>query len=87
MLEQHPVVAEAVVVSALDDIKGEIPVAFIVRCEGSELTYDDLKRDALAHGSAYAHPTHRRLSPSIACGRHALDRSIYAEGRGDPSRT
>jgi long-chain acyl-CoA synthetase len=56
MLETHPAIAEAAVVPIDDDIKGQKPVAFIVREEGATLTEDDVKRHALAHATPNEHP-------------------------------
>ncbi len=56
MLERHPGVAQAAVVPVADDIKGQKPVAFIIRKPGRALDDDEIKRFALAHAPAYAHP-------------------------------
>ncbi|MFZ3338996.1 MAG: class I adenylate-forming enzyme family protein [Xanthobacteraceae bacterium] len=56
MLERHPAVAQAAVVPVADDIKGSKPVAFIIRKAGHALDSDEIKRFALAHAPAYAHP-------------------------------
>ena len=58
MLERHPSVHQAVVVPVEDDLKGQLPAAFI-RCEaGVRITVDEVKQYALKHGPAYAHPRH-----------------------------
>src|SRR5262249_39021895 len=56
MLERHPAVAQAVVVPAPDDIKGQIPVAFIVPRHGANLSEAEIKRFALEQGPAFSHP-------------------------------
>jgi long-chain acyl-CoA synthetase len=56
MLERHPDVAQAAVVPIADDVKWQKPVAFIVRKPGHTLDADEVKRFALAHAPAYAHP-------------------------------
>ncbi|WP_168211697.1 class I adenylate-forming enzyme family protein [Ruania zhangjianzhongii] len=55
VLEQHPSVAEAVVVAVPDEVKGTKPVAFVtlVRADVDE---DGLRRHVLAHLEPYAHP-------------------------------
>ena len=58
MLTEHEQIAQAAVVPVHDDIKGQIPVAFIVRRDGSKLSEDDVKQFALEHGPAYSHPRH-----------------------------
>ena len=55
-LYDHPAVAEAAVVGAPHDVKGEAPVAFVVREEGTELDEDDLRAFTLDHVASYAHP-------------------------------
>src|SRR5579862_1587041 len=56
MLETHPAIAQAAVVPIDDDIKGQKPVAFIVKKDGAALTEDEVKRHALAHAAANEHP-------------------------------
>ncbi len=56
MLERHPAIAQAAVVPVDDDIKGQKPVAFVIRKAGHTLSEDDVKRFALAHAPAYQHP-------------------------------
>jgi long-chain acyl-CoA synthetase len=58
MLERHPDVAQAAVVPIDDDIKGQKPVAFVVRKVGRAASEDDIKRFALANAPAYQHPRH-----------------------------
>jgi long-chain acyl-CoA synthetase len=56
LLMRHPAVAEVSVVALPHQIKGEAPVAMVVRKRGHEATESDLKDFCLAHGPAYAHP-------------------------------
>ncbi|XP_008805412.2 4-coumarate-CoA ligase 1-like [Phoenix dactylifera] len=44
MLIAHPNIADSAVVSMKDDLCGELPVAFVVRSGGSEITEDEIKR-------------------------------------------
>ena len=55
MLERHPAVLQAAVVAVPDEIKGEIPIAFVVLKERS-VSLEELKRFALESGPAYSHP-------------------------------
>jgi long-chain acyl-CoA synthetase len=56
MLERHPAIAQAAVVPVDDEIKGQKPVAFVIREPGHALDAEDVKRFALAHAPAYQHP-------------------------------
>jgi acyl-CoA synthetase (AMP-forming)/AMP-acid ligase II len=56
MLLRHPAVADASVVSAPHAIKGEVPVALVVRAKGHHVSEEELKQFCLANGPAYAHP-------------------------------
>nr|AYP74781.1 4-coumarate--CoA ligase [Asarum heterotropoides] len=44
MLITHPKIADAAVVSMKDDNAGEVPVAFVVKSNGSEITEDEIKQ-------------------------------------------
>ena len=56
MLERHPDIAQAAVVPIEDEIKWQKPVAFVIRKAGRALDAEAVKRFALAHAPAYAHP-------------------------------
>ena len=56
MLEKHPAVHQAVVVPVPDELKGQLPAAFVRAEPGHTLTVDGVKQYALANGPAYAHP-------------------------------
>jgi long-chain acyl-CoA synthetase len=55
VLLEHPDVVDVVVVAAPHAIKGQAPVAWVVR-RGTALAEDDVKQWFLARGPAYAHP-------------------------------
>ena len=55
-LERHPAVHQAAVVAVADDVKGALPVAFVVPEPGQSLTETDVKQWALEHGPAFQHP-------------------------------
>lgn len=55
-LMEHPDITDAAVVPAPHKTKGEVPVAFVVLGEGSDLTEDEVKEFALERVATYAHP-------------------------------
>ena len=56
MLERHPDIAQACVVPIEDDIKGQKPVAFVIRSRTRQPTENEVKQFALANAPAYQHP-------------------------------
>ena len=81
MLERHAAVAQAIVVPAPDDIKGQIPIAFIVPRRGAAPTAAQIKDYALEHGPAYAHPRFIEFLDNLpVSGTQKIDRtSLTAE--------
>jgi acyl-CoA synthetase (AMP-forming)/AMP-acid ligase II len=56
ILVAHPNLRDACVVPAPHDVKGEVPVAFVVEREPGRTTEDEVKRFFLGRGAPYAHP-------------------------------
>jgi acyl-CoA synthetase (AMP-forming)/AMP-acid ligase II len=56
LMLRHPAVADVSVVPFPHAIKGEVPVAMVVRAAGADAGEDALRRFCLDHGPAYAHP-------------------------------
>jgi long-chain acyl-CoA synthetase len=56
VLLRHSAVAEASVVPVPHRVKGEVPVAMVVKAKGRSVSEDELKEFCLANGPAYAHP-------------------------------
>jgi acyl-CoA synthetase (AMP-forming)/AMP-acid ligase II len=56
LLERHPGVQQAAVIAVPHELKGMVPVAFVVRQAGASIGEAALKAFTLAHGPAYAHP-------------------------------
>jgi acyl-CoA synthetase (AMP-forming)/AMP-acid ligase II len=56
MLERHPAIHQAAVLPVPDQLKGQKPVAFVVRKAGATLDEQGVKDFALRHGPAYQHP-------------------------------
>ncbi len=77
MLEQHPDITQAVVVPVADEIKGEKPVAFVVRRPGAAVDTAAVQAFALANAAAYQHP--RRvwfLDELPLAGTNKVDRAV-----------
>ena len=53
---EPPSAEQPAVVPVEDDIKGQKPVAFVIRKPGHALDVEAVKRFALAHAPAYQHP-------------------------------
>jgi acyl-CoA synthetase (AMP-forming)/AMP-acid ligase II len=87
MLERHPGVAQAIVVPAPDDIKGQIPVAFVVARPGTQPTVATIKQYALEHGPAYAHPRFVEFRDHMPLsGTHKIDRAALVADAARLSR-
>lgn len=56
LLEAHPDVEQAAVVGIDDEIKGQKPVAFVIKKLGSMISEQDLKAYTLSNAPAYQHP-------------------------------
>ena len=56
LLESHPAIKQACVVPVDDEVRGAMPVAFVVAADGMALDTDTVKQHALAGGPAYQHP-------------------------------
>jgi long-chain acyl-CoA synthetase len=56
LLETHAAVRQAAVIAVPHEIKGEVPVAFVVMKDGASIDEAMLKNYVLANGPAYAHP-------------------------------
>jgi acyl-CoA synthetase (AMP-forming)/AMP-acid ligase II len=87
MLETHPAIAQAVVLPVNDEIKGQIPAAFIVPRSGHSLTVDEVKQFALQRGPAYQHPRFVEfLQEMPLAGTNKIDRKVLAERASRLSR-
>jgi len=77
LLERHAAVAQAIVVAAPDDIKGQIPIAFVVPRVGSVVSAEEIKQYALREGPAFAHPRFVEFKSSLpVSGTHKIDRTL-----------
>lgn len=56
LLQRHPMVMAASVVSIHHASKGEVPAAMVIPVRGGTVSVQELKEFCIAHGPAYAHP-------------------------------
>ena len=80
ILLQHPAVADAIVVAARHQVKGEAPVAWVVKHKGEDVDEATLRRYFLENGPAYAHP--RRvffIGEFPVSGTNKIDRKRLTE--------
>ena len=89
-LERHPDVLQAAVLPVDHELKGQVPVAFVVARPGAGLTEQGVKEWALAHGPAYQHPRRVFLVPELPlAGTNKIDRAALkarALAVPDPTR-
>ena len=93
LLGQHPDVAQVCVVPVADEIKYQLPVAFVVPRPGAHPNEDALRRFALDKGPAYAHPRAVWFVAELPlAGTNKIDRKTLVEraaaayARGDTRR-
>jgi long-chain acyl-CoA synthetase len=80
LLGQHPDVAQVCVVPVADEIKYQLPVAFVVPRPGARPSEDALRRFALDNGPAYAHPRAVWFVPELPlAGTNKIDRKALVE--------
>jgi acyl-CoA synthetase (AMP-forming)/AMP-acid ligase II len=80
LLGQHPDVAQVCVVPVADEIKYQLPVAFVVPKPGATPSEDALRRFALDNGPAYAHPRAVWFVTELPlAGTNKIDRKALVE--------
>ncbi len=80
LLGRHPDVAQVCVVPVADEIKYQLPVAFVVPKPGARPSEDMLRRFALDNGPAYAHPRAVWFVPELPlAGTNKIDRKTLIE--------
>lgn len=86
LLLRHPNLRDACVVPAPHPVKGEVPVAFVVRREPGQTDEEDIKGFFLERGAPYAHP--RRvvfLDALPLAGTGKVDRNALKARAQEPS--
>jgi acyl-CoA synthetase (AMP-forming)/AMP-acid ligase II len=87
LLGQHPDVAQVCVVPVADEIKYQLPVAFVVPKPGTTPSEDTLRRFALDNGPAYAHPRAVWFVPELPlAGTNKIDRKTLVERAAETYR-
>lgn len=88
-LSQHPLVSEVAVVSKPDEVKGEVPVAFVLLKAGAQPS-EDLRKDLIKTVDRYIGPTARPAAiyftedvPKTRSGK-IMRRVLKALVRGEP---
>jgi acyl-CoA synthetase (AMP-forming)/AMP-acid ligase II len=80
MLERDPRVAQAAVVPLADEIKGQLPVAYVVRAQGAHPGVADIQQFALAHAPAYQHPRFVHFVDALPlAGTNKVDRKALID--------
>ena len=80
LLGRHPDVAQVCVVPVPDEIKYQLPVAFVVPKPGTTPSGDALRRFALDNGPAYAHPRAIWFVTELPlAGTNKIDRKTLVE--------
>ena len=78
VVNRHPAVRESVVVRAPDDIKGAVPIAFVVTAsphQPSDQLENEIKRFCLDNAPPYLHPRRVLFRDSLPLGgTHKIDR-------------
>ena len=77
LLEAHAAVVQACVVPVADEVRGAMPVAYVVA--GVAIEADALKQHVIANGPAYQHPRHiffQRYLPLASTNK--IDRKALA---------
>ena len=84
MLERHPDIAQAAVVPIEDDIKGQKPVAFVIRKPGHALDDESVKRFALEARAGLSAPALRlvRRRTAARLDQQTRPRRAHADGGG-----
>lgn len=83
VLERHPLVRQAAVVPVPDEVKGALPVAFVVAAPGASLSEAEVQRWALDHAPPPAHPRAVWFVDALPlAATEKVDRGALAEEAG-----
>ncbi|MEM7017467.1 MAG: class I adenylate-forming enzyme family protein [Pseudomonadota bacterium] len=80
ILEKDARIQECCVVPVADDIKGQLPVVFVVTAAGQVISEDEVKTVALEHAPAYMHPRRVFFLDSMPlAGTNKIDRHVLTQ--------
>ncbi len=80
LLETNENVVQSCVVPVADDVRGQMPVAFVIWRSGSEPNEEKLKQYTIANGPAYQHPRHILFESQLPlASTNKIDRRLLAE--------
>ncbi len=68
VLLEHPAVAEAAVIGARDDLRGELPVAFVIAKEGASVDGMALREFCRGRLAGYKVPREVHIMPDLPRG-------------------
>ena len=86
ILERHPDVRQTAVIGVPHEIKGQVPVAFVVLKDGARADEPALRQFALANGPAYAHPRRVLFVPQLPLtGTNKIDKAALANAYAQAS--
>lgn len=79
-LEAHPAVLQAAVIGVRYELKGEVPVAFVVLEEGRDADAAAVRQFALDNAPAYAYPSQIIFLPSLPLtSTHKIDKAVLTQ--------
>ncbi|MEM7254861.1 MAG: class I adenylate-forming enzyme family protein [Pseudomonadota bacterium] len=79
-LEGHPDILQACVVPVDDEVRGQMPVAFVVAKSPGTLDEEAVKQFAINNGPAYQHPRHVLFREALPlAGTNKYDRHFLSE--------
>jgi acyl-coenzyme A synthetase/AMP-(fatty) acid ligase len=61
----HPAIVDVAVVPMSDDVKGEVPVAFVIERTGGAAAEQEVKEFFLKNGAPYMHPRRVFVLPEM----------------------
>ena len=84
LVETHPEVREASVAPAECPVRGQIPIAFVVKAQNATVSEGDIKQYVLDRAPAYMHPRGVRFMDELPlAGPGKIDRKLLKKLAAD----